>query len=91
MELSDFHYVVFMSVKDKDGKVNDVPLYPCLYENDAQNYITGYVHAIINHTGESDEDKVRGQFSIRDVAGLIVDKKETNKEINSEEDKIIKE
>tara|TARA_Y100001973_G_C5026874_1_gene246016 strand:+ start:57 stop:332 length:276 start_codon:yes stop_codon:yes gene_type:complete len=91
MELSDFHYVVFMSVKDKDGKLMDQPLCPFLYENDAQNYITGYVHAIINHTGESDEDKVRGQFSIRDVAGLIVDKKETNKEINSEENKIIKE
>ena len=76
MELSDFHYVVFMSVKDKDGKIQDIPLYPCLYENDANNYITGYVHAIINHTGEADEAKVRGQFSIRDVAGLVVDKNE---------------
>ena len=79
MELSDFHYVVFMSVKDKDGKLMDQPLCPFLYENDAQNYITGYVHAIINHTGESDEDKVRGQFSIRDVAGLDVNNK-TSKE-----------
>lgn len=79
MDLSDFHYVVFMSLKDEDGKLKDVPLYPCLYENDANNYITGYVHAIINHTGESDEDKVRGQFSIRDVAGLDVNNK-TSKE-----------
>jgi hypothetical protein len=79
MDLSDFHYVVFMSLKDEDGKLKDVPLYPCLYENDANNYITGYVHAIINHTGESDEDKIRGQFSIRDVAGLNVNNK-TSKE-----------
>ena len=75
MDLSDFHYVVFMSHKEK-GKVHDIPLCPFLYENDANNYITGYVHAIINHTGESDEDKIRGQFSIRDVAGLVVDKNE---------------
>jgi hypothetical protein len=68
-----------MSLKDEDGKLKDVPLYPCLYENDANNYITGYVHAIINHTGESDEDKIRGQFSIRDVAGLNVNNK-TSKE-----------
>ena len=79
MDLSDFHYVVFMSLKDEDGKLKDIPLYPCLYENDANNYITGYVHAIINHTGEADEAKVRGQFSIRDVAGLDVNNK-TSKE-----------
>jgi len=79
MDLSDFHYVVFMSLKDEDGKLKDIPLYPCLYENDANNYITGYVHAIINHTGEANEAKVRGQFSIRDVAGLDVNNK-TSKE-----------
>ena len=87
MDLNDYHYIVFMSVKDEDNKVKDIPLYPCLYENDAQNYITGYVRAIINHTGESDEDKVRGQFSIRDVAGLNVDNNEgdasTDKEIEN--------
>jgi heat shock protein HspQ len=84
MDLSDFHYVVFMSIKDEDNKLKDIPLYPCLYENDANNYITGYVHAIINHTGESDEDKIRGQFSIRDVAGLNINKKEVDTSTNKE-------
>ena len=87
MELSDYHYIVFMSVKDKDGKIIDQPLFPCLYENDAKNYITGYVHAIINHTGEADEAKLHGQFSIRNAGGQIVnnneDKSSTNKETNN--------
>ena len=86
MDLSDFHYVVFMSHKDK-GKVHDIPLCPFLYENDANNYITGYVHAIINHTGESDEDKIRGQFSIRDVAGLVVNNKNEDKTSTNKEQK----
>ena len=88
MELSDYHYIVFMSVKDKEGKVQDMPLFPCLYENDANNYITGYVHAIINHTGEADEAKVRGQFSIRDVAGLNVDKNEGDSSTNKETENV---
>ena len=88
MELSDYHYIVFMSVKDKDGKIIDQPLFPCLYENDAKNYITGYVHAIINHTGEADEAKVRGQFSIRDVAGLNVDKNEGDSSTNKETENV---
>ena len=72
MELNDYHYVVYMSVKDKDGKLEDYPIRPFLYEPEAQVYITGYVDAIVNHTGEADEAKVRGQFSIRNVAGDIV-------------------
>ena len=77
-----------MSVKDDKGKINDMPLCPFLYENDAQNYITGYVHAIINHTGEADEAKVRGQFSIRDVAGLNVDNNEDNSSTDKETENV---
>ena len=89
MELNDYHYIVFMSIKDKDGKVQDLPLYPCLYEHEAENYITGYVHAIINHTGEAnDEAKIRGQFSIRDVAGLNVDKNEGDSSTNKETENV---
>ena len=88
MELSDYHYIVFMSMKDEDNKVKDIPLYPCLYKNDAENYITGYVHAIINHTGEADEAKIRGQFSIRDVAGLNVDKNEGDASTNKETENV---
>ena len=87
MELSDYHYVVFMSIKTDDG-IDDIPLSPFLYENDAQNYITGYVHAIVNHTGEADEAKVRGQFSIRDVAGLNVDKNEGDSSANKETENV---
>ena len=72
MELNEHHYIVYMSAKDKKGKVDDYPLRPFLYEAEAQVYITGYVDAIVNHTGEADEAKVRGQFSIRNVAGEIV-------------------
>ena len=88
MDLNDYHYIVFMSVKDEDNKVKDIPLYPCLYENDANNYITGYVHAIINHTGEADEAKIRGQFSIRDVAGLNVDNNEGDASANKETENV---
>ena len=88
MDLNDFHYVVFMSHKEK-GKVHDIPLCPFLYENDANNYITGYVHAIINHTGEAnDEAKIRGQFSIRDVAGLSVDKNEGDSSTDKETENV---
>ena len=74
--INDYHYVVYMSVKDKDGKLEDYPIRPFLYEAEAQVYITGYVDAIVNHTGEADEAKVRGQFSIRNVAGDIVNNNE---------------
>ena len=88
MELSDYHYIVFMSVKDKDGKIIDQPLFPCLYENHAKNYITGYVHAIMNHTSEADEAKVRGQFSIRNVAGDIVNNSEGDSSTNKETENV---
>ena len=84
MELNEYHHVVYMSVKDKDGKLDDFPLRPFLYEDAAKTYITGYVDAIVNHTSEADEAKVRGQFSIRNVAGDVVNNNEgdslTNKE-----------
>ena len=82
--INDYHYVVYMSIKDKDGKLNDYPIRPFLYEQEAQIYITGYVDAIVNHTGEADEAKVRGQFSIRNVAGDIVNNNEDNSSTNKE-------
>ena len=88
MELNDYQWIVYMSVKDKDGKVVDLPLFPCLYEHEAQNYITGYVHAIINHTGEANEAKVRGQFSIRNVAGDIVNNNEGDSSTNKETENV---
>ena len=75
----NMRYVVFMSVKNKDNKLEEAPLREFLYEAEAQVYITGYVDAIVNHTGDAEEANVRGQFSIRDVAGQIVDK-HTDKE-----------
>ena len=86
--INDYHYVVYMSVKDKDGKLEDYPIRPFLYEAEAQVYITGYVDAIVNHTGEADEAKVRGQFSIRDVAGLTVDKNEGDSSTNKETENV---
>tara|TARA_R100001594_G_scaffold117968_1_gene153220 strand:+ start:7256 stop:7525 length:270 start_codon:yes stop_codon:yes gene_type:complete len=88
MELDDYHFVVYMSVKDKNGKLDDYPLRPFLYEAEAQTYITGYVDAIVNHTGEADEAKVRGQFSIRNVAGNVVNKNEDKSSTDKETENV---
>ena len=56
--------------------------------SEGQTYITGYVHAIINHTGEADEAKVRGQFSIRNVAGDIVNNNEGDSSTNKETENV---
>jgi len=88
MELGDYHYVVYMSAKDKNGKLEDYPIRPFLYEAEAQVYITGYVDAIVNHTGEADEAKVRGQFSIRNVAGDIVNNNEGDSSKNKETENV---
>ena len=88
MELNEYHHVVYMSVKDKDGKLDDFPLRPFLYEAEAQVYITGYVDAIVNHTSEADEAKVRGQFSIRNVAGDIVNNNEDDSSTNKETENV---
>ena len=87
MELHDYHHIVYMSVKNDKDIIEDVPLRPFLYESEAHFYIIGYVDAIVNHTGEADEAKLHGQFSIRNAGGQIVnnneDKSSTNKETNN--------
>ena len=83
MELNDSHYIVYMSVKDDKGKLNDLPLRPFMYEAEAETYITGYVDAIVNHTGDADEANVKGQFSIRNVTGEIVNNN-TDKETEND-------
>ena len=88
MDLNDYHHIVYMSVKDKDGKLDDLPLRPFLYESEAHFYIIGYVDAIVNHTGEADEAKVRGQFSIRNVAGDIVNNNEGDSSTNKETENV---
>jgi hypothetical protein len=77
-----------MSAKDKDGKVDDIPLRPFLYEAEAQTYITGYVDAIVNHTGDADEATVRGQFSIRNVTGDVVNNNEDETSTNKETENV---
>ena len=78
------NYIVFLSVKE-DGVVSDHPLHPFEYKQDAENYILGYVDAIINHTDDnSSEDEIKGLFSIRDAAGEpITEKKEGNNAIKT--------
>ena len=88
MDINDHQGIVYMSIKDKDGKIIDQPLFPCYIYMEAENYITGYVHAIINHTGEADEAKVRGQFSIRNVAGDIVNNHEGDSSTNKETENV---
>ena len=73
------NYIVFLSVKE-DGVVADHPLRPFDYKGDAENYILGYIDAILNHTDDGSnkkEDEIKGLFSIRDTAGeQLTDKKE---------------
>ena len=88
MVLDDYHYVVYMSVKNKDGKLDDFPLRPFLCEVEASVYILGYVDAIVNHTGEANEAKVKGQFSIRNVAGDIVNNNEGDSSTNKETENV---
>ena len=88
MELDDYHYVVFMSIKDDKGELIDTPLRPFLYEEEAQTYITGYVDAIVNHTGDAEEANVRGQFSIRNVAGDIVNNNEGDSSTDKETENV---
>tara|TARA_R100000008_G_C3571591_1_gene162506 strand:- start:85 stop:336 length:252 start_codon:yes stop_codon:yes gene_type:complete len=64
-------FIVFMSIKNEKGKVEDIPLRPFSYEGEAKVYIAGYVDAIVNHTGEANHADVMGQFSIRNVTGEI--------------------
>ena len=88
MELDDYHYVVFMSIKYDKGELIDTPLRPFLYEEEAQTYITGYVDAIVNHTGDAEEANVRGQFSIRNVAGDVVNNNEGDSSTNKETENV---
>ena len=88
MELNDYHYVVFMSIKNDKGELIDTPLRPFLYEEAAQTYITGYVDAIVNHTGDAEEANVRGQFSIRNVAGDVVNNNEGDSSTNKETENV---
>tara|TARA_Y100001963_G_C6756440_1_gene437111 strand:+ start:396 stop:662 length:267 start_codon:yes stop_codon:yes gene_type:complete len=88
VDLSDYQFIVYMSVKNDKGKLEDIPLRPFLYEHDAKSYITGYSDAIVNHTGEANEAKVRGQFSIRDVAGLVVNNNEDDSSTNKETENV---
>ena len=49
---------------------------------EAENYILGYTDAIINHTDDdsSNEDEVKGLFSIRDAAGEPINTKKEGKD-----------
>ena len=88
MELGVTSKKVLGRVKGEDGKVDDFPLRPFLYKDEATIYILGYVDAIVNHTGEANEAKVRGQFSIRNVAGDIVNNNEGDSSTNKETENV---
>ena len=60
----EFRYIVLFSCKDEAGVVQDHPLRPFVLQTEAVLFLDGYVDAIINHTDETDHDKVRGQFRI---------------------------
>ena len=83
------NYIVFLSVKE-DGVVKDHPIRPFENEVDARIYIQGYTDAILNHTedGDKKEDEVKGLFSIRNVAGNIVNNNEGDSSTDKETENV---
>ena len=75
----EVRYIIFMSLK-KGDKIEDIPIQGFTTDYEATIFLEGYVHAIINHTGDADYADVKGQFSIRDVAGQEVGLNNKNKE-----------
>ena len=75
----EVRYIIFMSLK-KDDKIEDIPIQGFTTDYEASIFLEGYVHAIINHTGDANYSDVKGQFSIRDVAGQVVSLNNKNKE-----------
>ena len=64
MIVEDPKYVVYISMKDDEGKIKDHPLRPFHLEAEANWWLNGYVDAVVNHTGETDIHKIYGQFRI---------------------------
>lgn len=60
-------YIVLFSCKDEGGVVQDHPLRSFELELFAQEYLNGYIDAIINHTNETDHEMIRGQFRISKI------------------------
>ena len=63
----EYRYIVLFSCKDEAGVVQDHPLRPFELEIEAKTYLDGYVDAIVNHTEETNPDKVRGLFRISKI------------------------
>jgi|TARA_Y100000310_G_scaffold135869_2_gene134785 hypothetical protein len=83
--MTDNYYIIYISVKNEERVLEDIPLASFGYEHEAKTYLSGYVDAIVNHTGEADEAKVRGQFTIRNVAGEVNVNVEENKPSSNKE------
>jgi len=72
-------YIAYMLVDDAEGVLQNIPLRPFPTKYEADIYILGYMDAVMNHTGSGKEwtdDEIkdlRGQFSIKDIGGNIVD------------------
>ena len=70
--MSEAAYVVFISLKDEEGAIDDHPLCPLDTEMEAKAYRDGYVDAIVNHTGTVDRSEVFGILGIRRVGEELV-------------------
>jgi hypothetical protein len=67
MEEFEYRYIVLFSCKDEAGVVQDHPLRPFALKTEAEFFLEGYVDAIINHTDETDHNKIKGQFRISTI------------------------
>tara|TARA_R100000278_G_scaffold26396_1_gene24164 strand:- start:5328 stop:5540 length:213 start_codon:yes stop_codon:yes gene_type:complete len=65
--MEDAKYIVFISIKNDQGVLQDHPLRPFQLEVEAEWWLAGYVDAIVNHTGETDINEVKGMFRITEV------------------------
>lgn len=65
--MTDVRWILYISCKDAEGVVTDHPLRGFEIELEARWYLEGYVDAIVNHTGDANISKVKGQFRIERI------------------------
>ena len=78
-------YIVYFTFKDKDKKLNEVPINTYETEIEAKSYRDGYMDAILNHTGNAKRSEVMGLFSIRKLDDTVVEEKVVNNKKKKEQ------
>ena len=65
--MQDHEYIVYISLKNDKGVLEDHPLRSFGMEIEAEWWLAGYVDAVTNHTEDADKDLVQGMFRISKI------------------------